>query len=387
MNTKTPLAAALLLIASSAMAQLTLTPSPALGTGSFGDTTLRLSPTSPYNQKVPDDASFNCSTLYNMNWATYPMVFCTPAQETARTSFLGFCPLGNMACHSYMQRIMLPKDFNPAEAQGEIDASKAANAPEPAKPIEAASATGATPQPGDYNFMGPVQGPPAPDAAAEAQDKKAFEKAREQIGEDGVKDVVDLGNGNIAKMRDDGTVEMCGRSQCAKPVPADTLKNPKIEEWVANNNAGYDPNGGMKSLTNPRPGSKGTPPDNAGGSQTGSDTQSSPSDEAKGLGRQIPRDVMAASGGSGMQGAGAGGSVGGKGYAAEASAKDVVKVDKAQFEKLLGAPNAFSYPVLGAISEKAAAQITPGAFDAEPQAKKDPNAKAEKYRGIEATAQ
>jgi hypothetical protein len=330
MNIKPPLAAALLMLASTAMAQLTLTPPPALGTGNFGDATRPLSLTGAYSTNVPDDASFNCSTWTNMNFMSNPLVFCTPAQEMARLSFFGFCPYGNTACSNYMSRIMLPKYSNPAEAQGEIDARAATAAPEAPKPIEAASATEASPQPGDPNFMGPVMGPPVPPGFYEAQDKKAFEKAREKIGADGVKDVVDLGNGNIAMMREDGTAEVCGRSsQCADPVPASTLKNPKIEEWVANNNAGYNQNGGMKSMTNPGPGSKGAP-GATGDSQSGSDSQTSPSDEARGLGRQIPVDSMAAGGGSGMSGARAGATAGTSGYGSATSAKDVVKVSQAE---------------------------------------------------------
>lgn len=401
MNIKTPLAAALLTLASTAMAQPFAPNYSFLCTNFPGQTTTLLSPLL-FTGTVPDDATFDCSTPCNMNFGYTSSLFsggtantslgnitlgsglapnCTPEQERARSAFLGPCPFGNRACRAYMDRLLIPRNFTDTQRQGEIDGPEGAKAA--AKPTEAASATEASPQPGDFNFMGPVQGPPEP-AAVEAQDKKAFESAQAQVGRDGIKDVVDLGNGNIAMMREDGTAQVCGRSsKCEEPVPANTLKNPKIEEWVANNNAGYNPNGGVQSLTNPRPGSRGAPSDTGRGSQTGSDTQTSPSTEARNLGVAASNDARA-TGSYGMRGASAGDTVGGSGFATARAADAVVKVGTEEFKKSVGDLTTFTYSKFGEDFKRNKAEITVGALNDGARANSvnvDSTMDASKHRG------
>ncbi len=275
MNIKPPLAAALLMLASTAMAQFTLAPTPAPGAGNYSDLTRPLALSNPYTN-IPSDDAFNCSTIYNMHipWRT-----CTKEQEASRLSFFGICPFDNMACHNYMERIKLSNNFGDFQRQGEIDGPAAAAAA--AKPTEAASATEASPQPGDPNFMGPVMGPPAPDAAATvASNNEAFQRARSQIGENGVKDVIllDPGKGIYALMNKDGTAQVCGSSpKCADPVPASSLENKIINKWVE-----QEANRAYADNNTPAKGSKGAPAPDGGlqGSTAGSYTP--PSDETSG---------------------------------------------------------------------------------------------------------
>lgn len=313
MNMKTPLAAALLLTALTASAQLTLTqPQFSLTTTSQEPPagTLDLSKYNAPGTKIPSDQAFNCSTYSNLH---IPYKFCTPEEETERLSFLGFCPWNNKPCKDYMERIMLPKGDSPAEVLGAKDSGPAAACQVPpclAEPPAAApiAASARTPQSGDSDFIGP----PVPPGFYDEQDKKELAKARTEIGDNGVKDVIDLGNGAIAKMRDDGTVQMCGRgSGCAKPVPADSVDNPKIAEWVVENK-GYagvnnNPNGGgMKSMSNPPSGrgaqsTEGAPQDpGSGGSAGGQEDTQSAFDKGAGMGR----DLVALGGGGGSSGSG-----------------------------------------------------------------------------------
>jgi len=394
MNIKPPLALALLMTASSAMAQLTLS-LPPLSLEGYQD------PNAPaslglYSTKIPDDASFNCSTYYNMNFSlTVKFEMCTPEQERSRLSFLGLCPLGNMACRNYMNRIMLPPNSNGAELLGAKDSGP--NTPCQVPPClnaaaaapEEVAAEGAAPQPGS----GEVYGPPAP-AGSDAQDKKALEKARKEIGTNGVKDVVDLGNGNIAKMRDDGTVQMCGggASACAEPVPADSVNNPKIQAWVADNKGGYagvNQPGGISSKSNPGR-DKGAPEASGRGAPADNNPGASASDDSGGIaaydmGRSLGDETGALSGPGGPSSSGRG-SGGSGGYSTQAAAGKAEKVDQAEFKKLLGSPDSFTYPVLGALSEKAAAEINPNVFDAEAKAKQDSKVEL-KFRGIQTEAQ
>lgn len=290
MNIKTPLASALLMLASTAMAQLLPYTAPAPGVGNYTDLTRPLSFSNSYSGPIPDDAAFNCSTVYNVH---IPWRDCTNEQVIARLSFFGLCPFDNMACNGYMERLKLSSNFGDIQRQGTIDGPAAVKAAAAEKPIETASAAGAPPQPDDPGFIGPL----LPPGFYDAKDKAALAEARKEINNNGVKDVIDLGDGGIAKMRDDGTVEMCSRSGCEKPVPASQVKNPKVELWVADNKMNDGSSGGGVPPKGPKasPGMNMTDndKDTPGGSPPSSDTPSSPSDEAKKLGGEIPPNLTA----------------------------------------------------------------------------------------------
>lgn len=257
MNLKTPLAAALLMTAASALANPPLFPAP---TPTFSLTSPYADPLAAGNlslgsfqtTNMPDDAAFNCSSDYNLH---IPYPSCTPQQAALRLSYIGPCG-SSLACQKYFQRIAP----NPVELQGQADGEAAAKENAKAAAVAKKTPAGDTPAP----TSGEIYGPPVPPGYYDEQDKKAVAEARREIGSNGVKDVVDLGGGKLAKMRDDGTVEMCGRGSCEKPVPADKVENPKIQAWVVENK-GYagvqaPPNGGgMRMNSNPPPASRGNP--------------------------------------------------------------------------------------------------------------------------------
>lgn len=277
MNLTPPLAAALLMTAASAFASPAPTSTPATGFGLTYPYTdpLGTSPLGTFQTtNMPDDATFNCSSDYNLH---IPYASCTKEQVAHRLTYIGPCG-SSQACADYFRRITP----DPVQLQGQADGEAAAK--ENAKQAVTKTPAAANyPKPGDPDFIGPM-----PESFYKEQEQKAVAEARKEIGYNGVKDVVDLGGGNIAKMRDDGTVEMCGRGSCEKPVPAENVKNPKIQEWVtnaeANRNYAGDTGFGVNSAppggrgqSNPPPGARGNPPaPNAPDSQAPSPNQDTP---------------------------------------------------------------------------------------------------------------
>jgi len=312
MNLKIPLAAALLMTAASAFAQWAPTPTPAPGLGIYPSSTyspplLGVGTLGTFQMTTkPDDAAFDCSTEYNLH---IPYASCTSQQAALRLSYIGPCG-SSMACANYFRRIAP----DPVQLQGQVDGEAAAK--ENAKQAALAGKTpAAASAPGTPGWQGPL----LPDDMIQ-QDEKAVAEARK---EKGVKDVVALGGGHIAKMRDDGTAEMCGRGSCEKPVPAETVKHPKIQEWVTNAEANRNyagdsgfgvtsapPGGGMRAQSNPPTGARGNP---AAGS--GPDSQiPSPSDNTPyNMGREVASQSApkggGASSGSGSSSRGDGSSV------------------------------------------------------------------------------
>jgi len=165
----------------------------------------------------PDDAAFDCHSDFNSH-IPYPK--CTDAQLALRLSYIGPCG-SSMACAAYFRRIAP----DPVQLQGQEDgaaaakanAAQAAKTPVPAGREMAASST-----------SGEIYGPPVPPGFYDEQNKKALEKARNEYGSD---NVVDLGGGKFAKIRD-GKVEMCDRGSCEMPVPAENVEHPEIQKRV-----------------------------------------------------------------------------------------------------------------------------------------------------------
>lgn len=292
MNINAPLAAALLFSALTASAQSPLL-QPASSLGPY-----KLDVAGFNTTNMPSDDDFNCSTAYNLH---IPFKMCTPEQETRRLVYIGYCGT-SQACKDYFERIMLPKDGGFGMA-GTVGGATGANGTCPAPPCleEAkpaaeqpiAASSSRVPQSGDADFIGP----PLPPGFAEKQDQKRVEEARKEIGQNGVKEIIELDDGSLAKMHDDGMVEICGRQSCEKPVPADTIKNPKIERWVVDNKGygGYPianndkRNGGMGMMSDKNQGSTGSGSSSTDESYTPASTENdgSPADIGRGLGPQI----------------------------------------------------------------------------------------------------
>lgn len=393
MNIKTPLPAALLLAASSASAQL-LSPGPGFSMTSPNAGSFSL-PAGPV-----DDVVFKCNTP--------PYIPCTDVHMNKREAIriAGRCPEpASSACMDYLMRtsgsanpVQTIAAYNPPEGT-KWASPDCTHIPCRLADSPSAPSVTAAPKPGDPEFIGPIQDPPP--APRAAQDRAALADARSEIGQDGIKGVVDLGNGRFAKMRDDGTAEVCGRASCEAPVPADAVKNPKVAAWVVENKgyAGVDsPGGGGGIGINSTPAGRSFTPDDAGKSAPSgpgappADTRSgggSGEDTAYNSGVQLGGETGDLGGPSGPSSGGSGGSSGRSGsggYGAETASTKVEKVGTAEFKKLLGAPDAYTYPVLGALSEKAANEINPNAFDAEAKAKED--AKVElKFRGTQTESQ
>lgn len=362
MNIRIPLGAALLMTALSASAQFTLT-QPSLSLTAPQQPPLGTIDMSKYNApgtKIPSDDAFNCSTMYNLH---IPYKFCTPEQEMERLSFLGFCPWNNKPCKDYMERIMIPASA-PIEKLAEDQAREATAAKPQPEPTEAAAPVAAS---GGFSSMSSEPyGPPLPPDFYKEQNKKAVEAARAEIGSNGVRDIVDLGDGKIAKMRDDGTVQMCSRADgCAEPVPADSVSEPKVQSWVAENK-GYagvngNPGGGMKANRNPNPGgapASQNPPGDDGQQDSGS---TGGTETAFNFGSQLGSDIGALSGPGGPSSSGYGGGFGsGPGYSDAGAEVKPIAVTPDEVKRQ-AAQDGYSYRAVGAAAANSDAIIKGGA--------------------------
>lgn len=386
MNIKNPLAAAFLMTASAVLAQPYAANPGWTGPGGTTSNLFSLNGASAPD----DDMLFKCSTV--------PYIACTPAQLNRREAMQrsGKCPEpASKACVDYL--MSNAGSVNPAETIAAKDPGKGnewlspdcTQIPCRTKPAKEdaseAAAHGPAPQPGDPGFIGPL----LPPGFYDKQDKEALAKARAEIGQDGVKDVVDLGGGRLAMMLDDGRVGICTRSQCEKPVPADSVKDPKVAAWVASNKMtdGSSGGGGMKSLN--APGDRNNPARTGGGptdeSGGGNTTPPGSSNPARNLGAEIAGDQNSLAKGFGAAVASTGGGAAGlTGTGAEA----VVKVDGATIAKPSAIPLTYSRLQQNSdqLEETAGGVRAPNGVFAAPGDTPDANEGNHEFRGTQSGA-
>lgn len=336
MKTPSPLAAALLMLAASASAQLLSGPS---GSG-FSMTGTSQSPFSFGSTSGPvDDVVFKCGTV--------PYIACTDVHMNKREAIRisGVCPApASAACTEYLMSTR--GATNPAE-------TIAAYTPPPGRewaspdcqripcrladppPTDEIVVTGRRPtaptesglpydqQPGFIGPPAPPSGPSMPPPFSSAEFQRELADARS----DNQHTVVDLGNNRYGVVLDDGSVSVCGRGQCSTPRPASEFPDlaDRIQAATSlNSGAGSlnddNPNGFTKSSNPPS-----TPPGDSGRSgrsgqgttaPPSEDVASNPSDEARTSGGDA--GAFFRGNGGGGQGAGAGGTSG-NGYAAAAA--------------------------------------------------------------------
>lgn len=327
MKTLKPLAAALLLIGSSASAQL-------LNPGAGSGFSLTGNAPAPYSFSLPsavDDVVFKCGTP--------PYIPCTDVHMNKREAIriAGRCP--EPAIQSCIDFLMKNSpSSNPAE-------TIAAYTPPPgtqwASPdcthipcrLADSPGTGATESGLPYDQQPGFIGPPAPpkNNLPPAFDAKDFQKELAEARADNQYPIVDLGDNRYGVVLDNGTVSVCGRGQCTMPRPA--AEFPDLPERLQ---AAQSLNSGAGSINNDNPGgfslssNKQTPDLNnagrtAGGSPAVPDT--SASDEARGFGEQAANDSAAISGtAGGLPGADSGGtSVASNGGGAAGGTEEVIK--------------------------------------------------------------
>lgn len=292
MNTPKPLAAAFLLLASSASAAT----SQPFGTSQYGtgggfsltsgnggySNPLSFANTSG-SGPIPD-ASFTCSSVDNVH---IPFASCTETQLADRKRFNGECPAKSTACREYLQRQL--SGNNPA---GTIAAFTPPPDTEWASPTcnfipcatkasaEAARraaqgqnvAASPAPQPGEPGFIGPLQdvapsGPfglnfasptPAPvPPVSEADFQRAFKEAQESYGDN----AIDLGNKSYGILDEKGDgMSICGPTGCERGNQADhkdKIQQARAEQRAYNNNSKTADAGGNKASGQT---SGGTPP-------------------------------------------------------------------------------------------------------------------------------
>lgn len=332
MNTRNPLAAALLLLAGSASAQLLSGPS---GNG-FSMTGTSQSPLSFGGSSGPvDDVVFKCGTV--------PYIACTDVHMNKRENIRisGVCPApASAACTEYLMSTR--GATNPAE-------TIAAYTPPPGRewaspdcqripcrladpvvldeivvtgrrnPAPTESGLPYDQQPGFIGPPAPPSGPSLPPAFSAADFQRELSAARS----DSQNTVVDLGDNRYGVVLDDGSVSVCGMGQCAAPRPASEFPGLADQIQAANslnngagslndgNPQGFTPSSNKR--TPPAPGSSGRP--SQGTPPPADDVASNPSDEARASGGDAGSFFR--SNGGGM-GASAGGTSG-NGYAAAAA--------------------------------------------------------------------
>ncbi len=381
MNFKTPLAAALLMAASAAQA------GPAATT--IGGFTPAANPFS-LGAAAADDMIFKCSTP--------PYIACTTAQINQRELIreTRVCPApASQACVNYLMTSVdadpvqfLGNQANPTTAAEEFfkkcdtipyrPCTNAELAQKQAWEAEQKAAkewedshqmippTKLDSNGNGYGIEGGLVGPPLPPGFYDKQDKEALAMARADIGKNGVKDVIDLGGGKLAMMMDDGTVGMCSRSQCDRPVPASQTKDPRIAAWVADNKMNDGSSGGGQpntpvSLTNA--GRTGNPADAPPSTPTDTAPPGAPPGAtARSTGAEFAADQAAITGGrSGDASGGTAGAV------AAGDNQPVIKVDgnKVLTENAKG----FTYTKIADAEKKSIGIIKGGAatFNPAPQ--------------------
>lgn len=326
MKTPNPLAAALLLVAASASAQLLSGPAGGSGFSMTGTSSFSLGS----NSGPVDDVVFKCGTV--------PYIACTDVHMNKREAIRisGVCPApASAACTQYLMSTR--GGSNPAETIGAYDPPVQWASPdcqhygcllaEPVvldeivvtgrrRPAPTDSGLPYDQQPGFIGPPAPPSGPSMPPPFSPADFQRELADARS----DNQYPVVDLGDNRYGVVLEDGTVSVCGLGQCAMPRPASEFPNLADQIQAANslnNGAGSindgNPNGFTPSSnkqTPPGPARSGTPPP-----PPADDVASNPSDEARTSGGDAGSFFRSNGGGVG---ASAGGTSGG-GYAAAAA--------------------------------------------------------------------
>jgi hypothetical protein len=320
MKTRNPLAAALLLLASSAPAQL-LNPGASFGTSSQSPFSLSGASASD------DDMVFKCSTP--------PYIACTTAQMNRRELVreTRVCPSPvSKACTDYLESAAgRPLSTGPIQLLGNSPDVKWASPDCTHIPCRLAD----SPASGlPYDRQPGFIGPPAPpqNNLPPAFDPKDFQKELAAARAESQNTIVDMGDNRYGVVLEDGTVSVCGSGLCSMPRPASEF--PKLAEQIQ---AAVSLNSGGESLNNGNPNgftassNKQTPNlDNSG--RTNAPEQAAannnPSEEARSFGQQAASDSAAVSGTSAF-GSAAGGSVASGGYASAATEDQVIKTKAA----------------------------------------------------------
>lgn len=318
MKTSNPLAAALLLMAASASAQLI---NPGAGSG-FSMTGSNSSPSPFALQLAPgsapvDEMVFKCGTV--------PYVACTTAQTNLREAVRVSkkCPQPAIpACVDYLMK--QSNSTNPAETIAAYNPPPGTQWASPDcthipcrladSPTGPASPSGQTLAGRSYEDEPGFIGPPSPFRNQGPQpftDESSFKQAMKDQEAVTPGKVVDLGNNTYAVDTGDGNYSiggLCNGAPCnGLPKPADQI--PGLADALQ---TAHSINSGGNSLNGDNPNgftassNKQTPSMNNAG-QTGDQGQAddtNPSDEAKGMGRQAAADSVAVSGASGSSSGG-----------------------------------------------------------------------------------
>ncbi len=330
MKTLKPLAAAFLLLASSASAQL-LNPAPAGGgfsltSGNGGNSNLLSFANTNGSGPIPD-ASFTCSSMENVH---IPFASCTKEQLDDRKRFNGECSAKSTACKEYLQRTL--SGANPAGtiaaytpppgrewASPTCQRVPCALADEPEEIVVTAprSTPGPTPRPDlpydqQPGFIGPPSpfntpvgannagittgpNPPAPNF------DRAFADAKKEHGDK----AIDLGNKTYGILDDkDGTITVVGPNGSVKKDQSEYRDKIQQARAEANNYTGTSGGG------TPPPSSNKTGGQNSGGTAPPANDDSGSSGGGGSLGRSFASDQASISG-AGADGDSSGGSSGG----------------------------------------------------------------------------
>lgn len=334
MKTPTPLAAALLLIAASAAAQPLATGFSMTGANSNASPfALQLAPGSA----PVDEMVFKCGTV--------PYVACTTAQTNLREAVRVSkkCPQPAIpACVDFLMK--LSNSTNPAETIAaynpppgtqwaspdctHIPCRLADSPTAPSNPGASAQTLAGRSYEDEPGFIGPPSpfrtnnaAGSTPPPMTDAEYEQVFQGIKESYGAD----AIDLGNKTYGILTDDGLMSVCSPTDCRQAQQsefADKIQQARAEAVAFTGASG----GGQTNKTVPS-----TPGINNAG-QTGSVNQAddtSPSDEAKGMGRQAAADSVAVSGTSGSSGSGSSVASSGSPSSGGATAEQVIKTKAA----------------------------------------------------------
>lgn len=388
MNTRPPLAAALLLLASAAAAQ----PYAAGAGAGFSMTGVN---TNAFSFSLPpgpvDDVVFKCGTV--------PYIACTDVHMNKREAIriAGRCPEpASPACVEFLMKNSA--SANPAETiaaytppPGREWASptcqripcRLADAPS-AVGFAAGFAAGPPPASSSYEDEPGFIGPPSPPKSSlpPAFDAKDFQKELAAARAESQNTIVDMGDNRYGVVLDDGTVAVCGNGLCSRPRPASEF--PKLADQIQlARNESFSFNGasagGRKNTGSPSvPG-----PDNAGktnGSPNPADEVTSASDEARGSGNDAGNFFRSGSDDSGSRSGSGAGSGGSDGYASAAGKDQVIKTKAAELD---GVYTYNKTQEIKATIEKTAGAVTGGVDGtfATPANTPDANAGDLKFKG------
>lgn len=359
MNTPNPLAAAFLLLASSASAAT----SQPFGTtqygtgGGFSMTSGNGGYSNPLSfanmsgsGPIPD-ASFTCSSMDNVH---IPFASCTESQLADRRRFNGECPAQSTACREYLQRQLSGNNpagtiaaFTPPPGSEwaspdcqHIPCHTKASAEAARKAQEAAGATPPSSQTDPLGLSPLAYGPQLPlgfnpksvggntsaptPPMSDADFQRAFKEAQDSYGDN----AIDLGNKSYGILDESGDgMSICGPTGCSRGNQSDhqaKIQQARAEQRAFNNN-GDDPGG-----TTPPPGGNKAGGQVAGGTPGGDDDSPSPSIGGNSLGRGFNDDQNSIAGTGGGGGDSASGSSGDGGFKGDGKGYIAVKPSEVQ---------------------------------------------------------